>query len=475
MARLWTDENKFGMWLKIELAVLKAREMLEQIPAGTYDFICSKTWMDESVVQVINRRDERIKHDLNAFIEIMRLQIMRSKEAFRDLFALPDDVVFHEVVRLDLAARQVAHKANFFHAGMTSYDTQEGAMSLIMIEACQMIFAALINLREALRTRAMRHRGQPMLFRTHGQDAQPGTFGLLCLTWLDLVDRAMKRLGQAQEEISVIKLSGAVGVFGTLGPDVEDRVAKALFLKPVISTQILPLDRKAHLMNTLAEVAAVLGKIEEDLWFLSQTAVGEIRESFGKDQKGSSAMPHKKNPIAVENGRGLAALVRGYAGVMLEQAARDRMQRVIDHSSVERMIFPDAFGCLLYVIERLTGVIENMEVWYGRMLENIEASYGTFASQEVAQLLIDKGMAAETAYRVVQEGSFIALEKRVHLKDLFTHDFERVWNQDYPANWEDARRLLRDEPRFATCFDLTNWTRHEVRLYKRMGYLIIVD
>ncbi len=452
---IWSDANKYRYWLNVELAVLRARETLGQIPEGTASSIASLVWMDEVIAEAINRRDERIRHDLNAFIEIVQVQIILGQEAACALFALEGDA-FHEAMKETLA--RVSALAAEFHRKMTSYDTQEGATSLLLMFSCDAILEELSGLEAALEQCARQTRGVAMMFRTHVQDAQPGTFGIFSLTSLDLVRRRKKDLERIKQEIAVIKLSGAVGVF-TLDPEVERLVGEELGLKPVISTQILPLDRKAEVMNALALIAADVEKIAYDLHFLASSAVGEVSEPFGKEQKGSSAMPHKKNPVALENITGVALVVRGYATMMMEAVTKDRLQRIISHSSVERIIIPDGFGYLAYVLKRFTGVVQGVVIFAERMWENIQSTRGTYASQEVASLLIEKGMAAETAYRTVQSASAVALRERRHLKEVLCSE----------AYLDASAILALAETELDQCFDVKEWLRHESFIFAREG------
>jgi adenylosuccinate lyase len=450
MAAVWTDENKFKKWLEVELAVLRVRERRGEIPDGTTEGIESLATVDHVSTFMIINRDKVINHDLNAFIEVMRYWIN----------VLPDDPegsaeLFDAVLKRGHPEKWDA----IFHEGMTSYDTEEPAMSLLFFEADGIIFEGILHVKDALLALATKHRGQVMIGRTHGQWAQPVTFGKRCLDWYEMVRRAECRLMQSAEEVGVTKSSGAVGMFATLSSDIEADVAEELHLEVAsIATQIVPLDRRAQHINSLAELAAVIEKIARDLWLLSQSEIGEVREPFGKKQKGSSAMPHKKNPITLEKLFGLPRLIRAYAHVMLENVATAH-ERDISHSSVERIVVPDAYGLTDHMLRQLERVLEGLDVFPDRMAENIAATQGTFASQEVRDLLGRKGMPGEDAYRIVQQACFIAMQSRTPLKQLL------LANDEFAS----AAALLRDDPEFERLFDPAWWVRNEAVYYQRFG------
>ena len=452
MRQIWDgDYRKFWFWLMVEQAVLAAREQLGQITAGITDHVKSATWIDRPVVAAIVRRDKVINHDLNAFVEIMRLQIIMGRSSLEKLIAIEDDDEFHRRVEAQLAFCQGNISASAFHDGMTSYDTEEPAWAMLLLESAEVILADLNQLIGNLKARALRHRGQVIMGRTHGQAAQPMTFGIKCVNWLESARRVRDNLDQVMEENRVMKLSGAVGVYGTLPPEVEKLVGEILGLQPVRSSQIVPLEIRARLMNELALTAAVMEKIADDLWHACQTERGEVREAFGKSQKGSSAMPHKKNPILDENVQGCAILVQGYAATML-RLVNTHDERDIRHSAAERIIWPDAFGMLDHLIQRLAGFIEKMEVFTERMKEHLEASNGVFASQKLEMLLKQKGVGAEDAYRLVQEASFKTRESKRHL---------RLVIMEYPA--VAAVLTIAD---LNEIFDWESWVKEEDYIYQ---------
>ena len=459
MAAVWTDENKFKKWLEVELAVLRVRERRGELPDGTTEEIAKATCEESNVADVINHRERAIGHDLNAFIEVMRALIINAAHYPRCFNGVRSLIPHPNLIEEALAFGHPKKLDAIFHEGMTSYDTEEPAMSLLFFEADGIIFEGIKHLKDVLLALAAKHRGQVMIGRTHGQWAQPVTFGKRCLDWLDMIDRAETRLSESAEDARVMKLSGAVGFYGTLDPDVEILVAEELYLEVAeIATQIIPLDRRAAHIGSLAELAAVIEKIARDLWLLSQSEVGEVRESFGKKQKGSSAMPHKKNPITLEKLFGLPRLIRAYAHVMLENVATAH-ERDISHSSVERIAVPDAYGLTDHMLRQLGRVLEGLDVFPDRMAENIAATQGTFASQEVRDLLGRKGMPGEDAYRIVQRACFIAMQSRTPLKQLL------LANDEFAS----AAALLRDDPEFERLFDPAWWVRNEAVYYQRFG------
>ena len=454
MREIWDgDRAKFNYWLTVELVVLAVREDLDQIPKGTAARVKEATWMSDQVATAIERRDKKIHHDLNAFLGIMRLQIILGKREFLEVISIEDDEKFNDAVSEALKGTAAHPDAEFFHDGMTSYDTEEPAMSLLLRDSATIIKADLAALIAVLEERARQHRGQLMVGRTHGQHAQPITFGVKILNWLEPVRRAMTAFATAAKEAEVMKLSGAVGMYGTLGPEVEERVGQMLDLRPVIATQIISLDRRARLASELTLISDVLEKIAGDLWHMSQTEVGEIREPFGKDQMGSSAMPHKKNPINLENIMGCAMAMRGYVHAMHETVSTIH-ERDIRHSSTERLAMVDAFGVVDHQLQRLTGIIRGMTVFPERMLQNLEMTHGIIASQKVEMLFKKLGLPAEVAYREVQAACGHAVDENRHLKNVLLGDL-------------DLHDLLVGCEEFYDCFNWRKWVEEEDYIYRQ--------
>ncbi|HBD05246.1 TPA: adenylosuccinate lyase [Candidatus Uhrbacteria bacterium] len=456
MTEIWTDESKFQAWLQVELAVLKARDELRQIPSGVYERVCDAVGdfnrLSTPIAEAISRRDKVIRHDLNAFVEIVRAMIVLGKEgpgAFEaNALNLYGDQ-FHSAI--DRAIKTNDSDASWFHDGLTSYDTEEPATALLLRKACNAIDDDASRVCDALRELALKNQDIAMIGRTHGQHAQPITFGAKVLNWYEMMTRFRKRLHSSHNEAVCMKLSGAVGMYGTLGPEIEERVAEILRLSvSPVSTQIVPLDRRAQLVNTLAEGACVVEKIARDLWIMAQSEVGEITEGFGKKQKGSSAMPHKKNPITLEQLFGLPRLIRAYASAMMENVAT-ASERDISQSSVERIAIPDAFGLLDHMLIKLADVLGTMYVNRERMLKNLtEGTLGRYASQKAEQLLKRKGMSAEDAYRAVQQ----ACTGKRHLKEELLND-------------KDVAKFVTEDDLKAV-FSLYTWTIHEKELYARV-------
>ncbi|MCR4256393.1 MAG: adenylosuccinate lyase [Candidatus Uhrbacteria bacterium] len=454
MERVWTDENKFAKWREVELAVLRVRERRGEIPSGTAKGIEKMICTDARMVDAIHIREMEIGHDLNAFVEVMRLQMIVPANPILAL----KEMTFEELLKIGHPEKW----DHYFHEGMTSYDTEEPATALLFREADEIIDIGIERVLEALKSLAVEHRGTIMIGRTHGQWAQPVTFGKRCLDWFEMIERARDRLRTSSDEICVMKLSGAVGFYGTLGPSLEEDVATELDLKVAdIATQILPLCRRAQHLNSLAELATVLGKTAFDLWLLSQSEIGEVREPFGKKQKGSSAMPHKKNPITLEKLRGLPRHVRHCAASVLE-CVETAHERDISHSSVERMAVPDAYGLTYHLLRQLGRVLEGLEVFPERMANHLRATCESYASQAVRDLLGRHGVPGETAYRFIQKCASISWEKKLPLSDVF------LKIDDDEVSF-DLRREIGETPEFERCFDPKWWVRHEAVYYKRFA------
>ncbi len=453
LKNIWNDTRKFAEWREVEIHVLGARAGLEEIPGHLVLEVQELTEVDDEVARLIKRRDKATKHDLNAFVEVMRLQLIlrQSGQDFWKVVKGWPEKDFQE--KFSETLRTGCPAADVFHDGMTSYDTEEPAMAVLLNDASHVILFRLSGLDHAIAQLARKYRGVPMMGRTHGQWAQPITFGVKALNWLDGLRLARERLGAARRDAAVIKLSGAVGMYGTLGPEVEDAVSRRLQLPSVIATQIVGLGRKAHLVVVLAELATEIGKIAHDLWLMAQSEVGEVREPFDKGQKGSSAMPHKKNPITIEQCFGLPRLVRACAQAMLENVDTHH-ERDISQSSVERNAVPDAFHATGHLIRRLTGIIEKMDVFPERMQRNIDRSCGIYASQAVERFLKERGMNAETAYRIVQEACFQAVTTETHLTKVL---------RDRP----EINAVVPGIGAFQDLFDPRGWIRHEEAVYRR--------
>ena len=448
MSAIWTDENKFRKWLDVELAVLRVREKRGELPIGTTEGIGKATFVDKQIASAINNREKEIGHDLNAFVEIMRWQMVDGSL----LMSIEEALAKGHPQKWD----------HHFHEGMTSYDTEEPAMALILAEADQQIDTALERVDAALCALATKHRGTLMIGRTHGQYAQPVTFGKRCLDWLGPLRAAREAFEHTAASVAVMKLSGAVGMYGTFGPEIEAMVAKELDLEVTeIATQIVPLGLRARHLSSLALIACEVEKIAHDLWLLSQSEIGEVAEPFGKKQKGSSAMPHKKNPITLEKLFGLPRLLSGYAEALQRNVATAH-ERDISHSSVERIAVPDAYGLLDHMLRQLARVLEGLQVYPERMQQNLDATKEVYASQAVRDLLGRHGVAGETAYRFIQKCTFMTREKNCTFSDAFL-------NADDNEVSYDLRREIGTTDEFDQAFDPKWWVRHEDVYYRRLG------
>lgn len=387
MGSIWEDKNKYETWLKVELAVLEAKVELGLFSPEALKHIKSRVGF---TVEEIEEMDKQIEHDMNAFIAVVQKSL---------------DPYF----------------AGEFHKGLTSYDVEEPALALLLVQSSDIIIEDVKNLMSAVMKKAKEHKKTVMIGRTHGQHAQPITFGLKLLNWYYSLEIDLKMVEQAREMVGYGKISGAVGTY-PLGTEIELSTCLALNIKPAkISTQILSRNRHAQLMSALAITAATVEQIATEIRLLSQTEIGEAREPFKKKQKGSSAMPHKKNPILCERLVGQARVIRGNLISALENVAT-WSERDISQSSVERVIFPDSFQLLDYMLTKLTWVIEGMEVFPSKMQENIRLTYGIFASQSVRNLLLEKGADPEESYRLIQELCFKAQEEKQNLFSLLLRD-----------------------------------------------------
>ncbi len=368
MSNIWSEANKFFNWLLVEIAVLKARrqigELIHEIPTG----LAERISIDP---EEINRIEKEItKHDVIAFLMHVSPQ-------------------FPEKLR------------PWLHRGLTSYDIGDTALSLQLRESVNILIQTLIKLMGVIKTVALEHKYTPEIGRTHGIHAEPITFGIKLANWYDELKRHLDRLQRLSVSVSVGKISGAVGMY-TIDPKIEKLVCEELRLEPVIATQIISRDIVAEYMSTLGIVAATIGKISTNLRLLSQTEIGEIMEPFGKDQKGSSAMPHKKNPIGSENLSGLMRIVCSNVQVAYENLATCWHERSLDNSGSERVIIADTSILLDYAMARLTGIIEKMRVFPGRMLFNLNQTKGLVFSQEVMMLVAEKsGLPREEAHTLV--------------------------------------------------------------------------
>lgn len=389
MRQIWSDENKYGKWLKVELAFLGVKQTLGMVSGEAVGHIAKNAKFS---VKRIEEIDKEIEHDMNAFI-------MAVQENLDPKFT------------------------GEFHKLLTSYDIEEPSLAFILLDAIKIIKIDVESLMYVIYNRAKEHRQTIILGRTHGQPAQLTTFGLKLLVWFSMLGRDLGRIKQAEEAIKYTKLSGAVGTYD-LDPKVEELTLRNLGLQPIsISTQIILRDIHAQLISALAICGATIENISRQIWLLSQPEIGEAREPFKKKQKGSSAMPHKKNPVICERLFGQARMLRANLSAAIENIVSFG-ERDISHSSVERIIFPDSFLLLDYMLDKMKWVIEGLEIFPERMKENIEKTYGTIFSQQVKVMLLEKGMPPEEVYRKIQEYSFEAINTKAQLKYLLCADPE---------------------------------------------------
>ena len=387
ISRIWEDENKFRIWLDIEILACEAQAELGNIPKEAVKEIKQKAQFNVNRILEI---EETVQHDVIAF--------------------------------LTNVAEYVGPSARYIHYGMTSSDILDTTLAIQMKQAGELILKKLETLKDILARRAVEFKSTVMVGRTHGIHAEPITFGLKLAVWYSDSLRNIERLKSAIENIAYGQISGAVGTYDHLDPFIEEYVCKKLMLKPApISTQIIQRDRHAEFLNTLAVIAACLEKIAMEIRHLQRTEVLEVEEPFGKGQKGSSAMPHKKNPIICERVSGLSRLLRGFATTSLENIALWH-ERDISHSSVERVIIPDSTMTLYYMLHKTIQVVKGMIVNPERMMKNLQETKGLIYSQPVLLKLIEKGLSREKAYQLVQKSAMIVWEKG--------EDFQTVLKQD---------------------------------------------
>jgi adenylosuccinate lyase len=420
MSRIWSDEGKLEQWLAVELAALEAWAEVGVVPAEAVQEIRDKA--RPPTPERVAELEEKTQHDVAAFV--------------------------------DAVAIELGPAGRWFHYGLTSSDVVDTALALQIGKAGEVILAGVDHALEAVLARAEEHRHTLMIGRTHGVHAEPTTFGLKLAVWAFELDRSRQRLAQALEGLRVGKLSGAVGTYSATDPEVERLACERLGLEPVpAATQIIQRDRHAELLSALAVTAASLEKFALEVRHLARTEVAEVQEPFGKGQKGSSAMPHKKNPVVAERICGLARVVRAAALVGLENVALWH-ERDISHSSAERVVIPDAFLALDYMLDRFAWLVDGLVVRPDRMRRNLEASHGLFFSQRLLLALVESGLERDEAYRLVQGHAM------------------RAWEEE-----RDFADLVRTDPQIAdrialdSVFDLDSYTKHVDVVFDRLHAL----
>jgi len=424
MGRIWSDENKYRCWLEVESAASAVLAEDGIIPASAAVAISTKAGFNVARIQEI---EAEVKHDV---------------------------IAFTTAVAEDLKNQGLDGQSRWLHFGLTSNDVVDSAQALQVKEASVLIRAGLVELLEVLKRRAIEFKHTPTIGRTHGIHAEPTTFGLKLLNWYAEMERNMVRFNAAAEDMRVGKFSGAVGTFGHLKPEHEEKICARLGLKPaLVSTQVIQRDRHAAYIATLAIIASSLDKIAVEVRHLQRTEVREAQEYFSEKQKGSSAMPHKKNPVNSEQISGLARVLRGNAQAAFENIALWH-ERDISHSSVERVIFPDSTILVDYLLARTENLIDRLLVYPERMKKNLESTGGLIFSGQLLLDLAEAGMLREDAYRLVQEHAM------------------RAWNEDLVFRDEVARdaaiTALLSAEKLSRTFDSTRQLGNVDAIFKRV-------
>jgi adenylosuccinate lyase len=419
MGRIWTEQRRYESWLRVEVAAAEAMAEVGMVPAEAARDLREHGAFDIARIEEI---EQTTQHDVIAFTTAV--------------------------------AEKVGPSARWLHFGLTSSDVVDTAQALQMVEACDLILVNLRALAVAIEARAQEHRHTPMIGRTHGVHAEPMTFGLKMAMWYAEVQRDIVRVQRAREAVRVGKISGAVGTFAHLDPSIEAAVCARLQLEPApISSQVIQRDRHAELLSALAITAASLEKFALEVRGLQKTEIGEVEEPFRKGQKGSSAMPHKRNPIGCEQVVGLARLIRANAMAALENVALWH-ERDISHSSVERVILPDSFIALDHMLRRFTRIVAGMVVYPDRMRENLERSRGVVFSGQVLLELARRGVSREQAYEFVQRNAMRAFHEQRDFKALLLADAD-IMSRLTAAELESA-------------FDLTVQLRNVDAIFSRV-------
>jgi len=384
---IWSEENKYKIWLNIEIAAAEAMEKYKIIPKGVASIVKKK---GKIKVNRIHQIESKVKHDVIAFLTSI--------------------------------TEQAGIKARYLHQGMTSSDVLDTSFNVQLVQSGKILIKDIDKILQILKRQAKKYKLTPCIGRSHGIHAEPLTFGLKLASYYEEFKRNKKRLNDAIQEISTCAISGAVGTFANINPKIEVYVSNKLKLRrEPISTQIIPRDRHAYYFSILAIIAGSIERISTEIRHLQRSEVNELQEFFSKKQKGSSAMPHKKNPILTENLTGLSRMVRSYALPSLENIALWH-ERDISHSSVERNIGPDANITLDFALTRLANVLENMIIYPKNMLKNLNLTNGLIFSQEIMLELTKAGVSREKAYRIVQNLAKNSFSKNIKLIELVKKD-----------------------------------------------------
>lgn len=420
MASIWSLENQFEAWLHVELAACRAWSKLGKIPEADVETLYEKASFD---VDRIKKIEKKTRHDVVAFTRSV--------------------------------SESLGEEKKWIHYGLTSTDVVDTANGVRLKQANEILRNGLNHIINVLADKAQEHKYTVMMGRTHGVHAEPTTFGLKCALWYAEMKRNRDRFEKAAADVEFGKMSGSVGTFANIPPEVEEHVCDELGLKPApVSTQTLQRDRHAHYISVLALIGSTMEKMAVEIRHLQRSEVREAEEFFRKGQKGSSSMPHKRNPVSSENITGCSRVLRGYMNSAYQNIPLWH-ERDISHSSVERIIFPDATILLDYMLNRFAGVVENLTVFPEKMKENIYKTYGLTFSQRVLHQLIDKGMSREKAYDTVQLLAMQAWEQKTMFRDLVE------------AN-ETVRQNLSEQD-IDEAFDLDHHTRNVDRIFERVG------
>ena len=411
MSRIWSDQNKYETWKNVEIAVTEVLSEMGKVPSESLKVIKDKAAFS---VDRIDEIEAETHHDVIAFLTNL--------------------------------AENIGPDSRFIHMGMTSSDLLDTSLALQCKEAGLILLSKLNSFKDLLRDKALLYRDTFQIGRSHGVHAEPITFGLKLALWSEEIDRSITRWEAALENISFGKISGAVGTYQHLDPEVEEQVCKKLDLKPeTVSNQVIQRDHHAEYMLVLAVVGATLEKIAIEIRHLQRTEVLEAEEYFSKGQKGSSAMPHKRNPIITERMTGFARILRGNAHTALENIALWH-ERDISHSSVERIIIPDSTHIADYMLDKMTSLFEHLIVYPDNMMDNINKTNGLIFSQEVLLALIKKDITREDAYRMVQKNAMKVWEQKVDFKTLLFEDenISNILSKDEIEKLFDLNKILKN-------------------------------
>lgn len=420
MRKIWEEKNKFKIWLKVEIAICEGWAKLGVIPGAALKEIKKKARFEIIRIKEI---EEEVRHDLIAFVKAI--------------------------------SENLGEEAKYLHLGVTSYDIEDPALSLLMKESAKIIIEDIENLVKIIKEKAKSHKWTVMIGRTHGVHAEPITFGLKLSVWLSEMERNLRRMKSAREIINYGKVSGAVGTYANIDPQIEEYVCKKLGLKVApVSTQILQRDRHAQFITTLAIIASSLEKFATEIRNLQRTEILEVEEYFARGQRGSSAMPHKRNPIICERICGLSRVMRSYALASLENISLWH-ERDLTNSSVERVIIPDSCILIDYMLRKMASVIDNLVVHKDKMRKNLEKTKGLIFSQRVMLSLIEKGMPREDAYKLVQSKAMRAWEEEKDFRMLLTKD-------------KKIAKILSEEE-IDNCLEPKLYFKNLERVFKRVG------